>query len=77
MGTKATTKPDLINNPPHYTDSEIQPLDFIVSHKFSFLEGNVIKYVSRYKLKGTPTQDLQKAQFYLNRLILEVSKENA
>ena len=31
------------------------------------LKGNVLKYVSRYKFKGEPLEDLQKAQWYLNR----------
>ena len=37
-----------------------------------YLKGNVLKYVSRYKFKGEPLEDLQKAQWYLNRLIKEV-----
>ena len=38
-----------------------------------YLKGNVLKYVSRYKFKGEPLEDLQKASWYLNRLIKEVS----
>ena len=38
-----------------------------------YLKGNIIKYVSRYKFKGEPLEDLQKAQWYLNRLIKEVN----
>ena len=34
----------------------------------SFLEGNVVKYVTRYKMKNG-LEDLKKAQWYLNRLI--------
>ncbi len=41
-------------------NDELGPLDFF--------EGNVIKYVSRYKFKGGVT-DLEKAQVYLARLI--------
>ena len=37
-----------------------------------YLQGNVIKYISRYRYKGTALEDLQKAQWYLNRLIKEV-----
>ena len=36
------------------------------------LKGNVLKYVSRYKFKGEPLEDLEKAQWYLNRLVKEV-----
>jgi hypothetical protein len=38
-----------------------------------YKHGNVLKYVSRYKFKGEPLQDLEKAQWYLNRLIKEVN----
>ena len=38
-----------------------------------YLKGNVLKYVSRYKFKGEPLEDLEKAQWYLNRLIKEVT----
>ena len=38
-----------------------------------YLKGNVLKYVSRYKFKGEPLEDLQKAQWYLDRLVKEVS----
>ena len=37
-----------------------------------YLKGNVLKYVSRYKFKGEPLEDLKKAQWYLNRLVKEV-----
>ncbi len=37
------------------------------------VKGNVLKYVARYKFKGEPLEDLQKANWYLNRLIKEVS----
>lgn len=33
-----------------------------------FLVGNVIKYISRYKYKGTPEEDISKAIFYLTEL---------
>ena len=37
-----------------------------------YLKGNVLKYVARYKFKGEPLQDLEKANWYLGRLIMEV-----
>ena len=60
---------DLINNPPHYTNGAIEPIDFIEANDLSFLEGNVVKYVVRAPYKGTQLQDLKKARFYLDRLI--------
>lgn len=56
----------------HYKDKAIQPWDYIVSNKMGYLEGNIIKYVSRWKDKGG-VADLKKAQHYLQKLI-EVSE---
>ena len=41
-----------------------------------YLKGNVLKYVSRYKFKGEPLEDLQKAQWYLNKLVVEYTHLN-
>lgn len=62
---------DVINKPSHYTQGSIEPIDFIAANGMSFLAGNVVKYVTRYRFKGKPLQDLEKAAFYLNRLIKE------
>lgn len=56
----------------HYR-TEIQPWDFIVANNIGYLEGNIIKYVSRYKKKGGMA-DLLKAQHYLQKLIETVEK---
>jgi hypothetical protein len=52
----------------HYKDMEIQPVEFILGNGLSFLEGNIIKYICRYKNKGG-LQDLDKARHYLDMLI--------
>ena len=52
----------------HYKDKAIQPWDFISSNGLGFLEGNVVKYVSRWKDKNG-VEDLKKAQHYLAKLI--------
>ena len=57
----------------HYVDNAIQPWDFIVSNDLGFLEGNIIKYISRYKHKDG-IEGLYKAQHYLTKLI-EVTNE--
>lgn len=64
---------DLINNPKHYTQG-IECWDYIVSHKMGYLDGNIIKYVTRYKYKDG-IKDLRKAKAYLERLITEIEKE--
>jgi len=58
-------------NPEHYTQG-IECIDYITSKNMSFLEGNVVKYVTRYKMKNG-LEDLKKAQWYLNRIIKEYS----
>lgn len=58
--------------PKHY-DLTIQPIDYIVANKLNFAEGNVIKYVSRYKQKNGK-EDLLKAKYYLDLLIKEFDK---
>jgi len=55
-------------NPQHYKQGNIEVIDFILDQKFSYLEGNIIKYVSRYKYKNG-LEDLKKAQWYLEKLI--------
>lgn len=55
----------------HYATKAIQPWDYIISNNLGYLEGNIVKYVSRWKDKGG-VEDLNKAQHYLHKLI-EVS----
>lgn len=52
----------------HYKGKAIQPWDYIISNELGYLEGNVVKYVSRWKDKGG-VDDLRKAQHYLAKLI--------
>ena len=61
------TLPDNIS-PQHYQQGNIQVLDFITDQKFSYLEGNIVKYICRYKTKNG-LEDLEKAQYYLTELI--------
>ena len=59
---------DVINKPNHYNQGNIEVSDFIIDQNMNFLEGNIIKYVSRYKTKNG-IEDLKKARWYLNKLI--------
>ena len=59
--------------PAHYESSNpdvppIQMWDYALSQNLGFFEGNIIKYVSRWRNKGG-VQDLHKALTYLQRLI--------
>lgn len=51
----------------HYQGA-IQTWDYIVANDLGYLEGNIIKYVSRHKKKNG-IEDLKKAQHYLEKLI--------
>jgi predicted dinucleotide-utilizing enzyme len=59
---------DLVNHPKHYTSGAIECIDYINACKFDYLEGNIVKYVTRYKHKNG-VEDLRKAEFYLRMLI--------
>ena len=68
------TLPDNVS-PQHYQQGNIQVLDFITDQKFSYLEGNIVKYICRYKTKNA-IEDLHKAQYYLNELTRQVFKQD-
>lgn len=76
-GAQAT--PDPVRRPSHYTAGEIECIDAIdsaISHlsgRDAFDTGQVIKYVWRWRLKGGRT-DLEKARWYLDRLIGRLTK---
>lgn len=57
----------------HYKQ-KIQVWDFIHQNNIGYLEGNIIKYVMRYKEKNG-LQDLHKAKHYLEKLIEETERE--
>ena len=52
----------------HYRNFEIQPIEFIHKNNLSFIQGNIIKYVCRYKNKNG-LEDLKKARHYIDILI--------
>lgn len=52
----------------HYKDLAIQPVEYIYKNKISFIEGCIIKYVTRWNQKGG-VQDLEKARHFINMLI--------
>lgn len=47
----------------HYKDRSIQPLEYTMKNNLSFCEGNVVKYISRYKSKNG-IEDLAKVIHY-------------
>ena len=68
---------DMVNSPPHYNQTGIECIQAISAatdkgFKY-YLQGNVMKYLWRFDYKDKPLEDLQKAKWYLDRLIEEVT----
>jgi hypothetical protein len=66
---------DLITKPAHYNTGKIEVMDFIEDQKLGFCDGNVVKYICRFRHKGEPIKDLKKAHFYLSKLITKMERE--
>jgi len=71
---------DMVNSPKHYTQGKMEAIDVIedaIRHApdpvVGMLQAQVLKYTLRCWHKGKPEQDLEKAQWYLKRLIKAVS----
>jgi hypothetical protein len=60
-------KIERVNHPSHYNRG-IEMWDYAHSHKLDFFEGNIVKYVTRWKDKNG-IEDLKKAKQYLDKLI--------
>lgn len=59
----------------HYKTMAIQPWEVIARGELDFWEGNVVKYVMRYRAKNG-LEDLEKARHHIDYLI-EREKRNA
>lgn len=66
---------DMVNHPPHYKTGGIETIDFIEAKQLDYHLGNVVKYISRADSKGDKLENLKKAQWYLNRVIENLSKK--
>lgn len=55
-------------SPQHYSQYKIEPVEFITQNRLNYLQGNIIKYIVRYKQKNG-IEDLEKAKTYLQYLI--------
>jgi len=59
----------------HYKMLAIQPVQYIHANHIGYFEGNVIKYVTRWREKGG-IDDLEKAKHYIELLIgLETNQD--
>ena len=59
----------------HYKDLPIQPVEYIHANALGYFEGNVVKYVSRWRKKNG-LADLEKAKHYIE-LLIELESRNA
>ena len=61
-----------VNHPKHYNEGKIEVIDAIFDWGLDFIEGNVVKYITRSKHKGDRLGDLKKARWYLDYLIADL-----
>ena len=64
---------DNVNNPSHYGQGNIEAITYIEDvlteeEYVGYLRGNIAKYLHRWRWKGKPKEDLDKANWYLARL---------
>lgn len=52
----------------HYKTKKIEPVEYIHANEMDFFEGNVVKYITRYKEKNG-IEDLIKAKEYIDLII--------
>jgi len=67
-------RPNAVDHPPHYMAGTIECIDALRSMLGDagyegYLAGCAVKYIWRYRHKGSVVEDLQKARWYLDRLI--------
>jgi hypothetical protein len=67
-GANGTSALDIQVAGNHYKNLAIQPVEYIHANNIGYFEGNVIKYVSRWKAKNG-IKDLEKAKHYIELLI--------
>lgn len=68
---------DPVNHPAHYKVGGIETIDFIEAKSLGYNLGNVVKYVTRSDHKDNRLQDLEKARWYLDREIGNLSEKLA
>jgi hypothetical protein len=66
--TAVPSKPKAQVGGTHYSSLAIEPIQFIETNQLGYHEGNVVKYVSRWRNKNG-VEDLRKAMWYIERLI--------
>ena len=67
----------MVNHPAHYTKGGIETIEYLKAKSNAqgfqtYLRLNALKYLSRAEEKGNMKQDLEKASWYINRLLKEL-----
>ena len=68
---------DPVNHPSYYAAGKIECIDFITDKQLNFCRGNAVKYITRAGRKDPDKEieDLEKAAWYLARVIADLKKE--
>ena len=72
-----TTKPNALDKQTggsHYKDAAIQPIEYIHANSLGFIEGNIVKYITRHKAKNG-IEDIKKIKHYCD-LLIELEYKN-
>ena len=71
----------IVNSPPHYKQGDVECIEAIKAATGEgyqgYLQGNIMKYIWRYRAKGQAINDLKKAEWYLKELIVDEQKRQA
>ena len=71
----------IVNSPPHFKQGDVECIEAIKSATGDgyqgYLQGNIMKYIWRYRAKGQRLNDLRKAEWYLKELIVNEYAEQA
>lgn len=62
------------HHPDHYNKGEIEVWDFIADQNLDFFEGNIVKYICRWRTKNG-YKDLLKVKEYIDKYLEVVSKD--
>ena len=65
---------DTVNHPPHYNNGGMECIDYIkqvltLEEFKGYCHGNLIKYQHRHEYKNSPIEDMEKAKWYLEKMI--------
>ena len=77
LNTSSTNMTDPVNQPAHYNQGKVECIDAIHAALgddgfHAYCKGQVIKYLWRAEHKNNRIEDLRKAQWYMEKLIVEL-----